>query len=70
MPDEKLKACPFCGKPAMLICHTQEYPDGHSGFRGYRVGCENERCEIQPRTKKVPHSSWCIRYWNRRAPDA
>lgn len=69
--SEKLKPCPFCGSPAVMI-------ERKSGAGHYAIGCTRESCIIflPPNAKKneLHNYAWCyshkenaIAAWNTRA---
>lgn len=55
--SEELKPCPFCGGEALIL----------SDWRGESIGCDEENCEINPRTESQDSLSDAMRAWNRRA---
>lgn len=52
--SEKLKPCPFCGKPAKLI----EYPEDKTYF---------VRCNCGASTRIYSYRKLAIKAWNKRA---
>ena len=46
-PTRKLEPCPWCKEPGRIIAHFYEV-----GMSDIQAGCTNDRCKMQPRTKR------------------
>ena len=61
---ENLEPCPFCGCEATVKSKKYVY----LGVM-YFAECENERCEVRPKTIMCQSKYDAIATWNRRADD-
>ena len=74
-PLTTLVECPFCHKPGFLF-RDPLWRDGHGYYGNYEyfVGCDNDECNVKPKTrvtndiygKKEEAIQEAIRKWNSR----